>query len=55
MAGYVTAILAFVRAEIRAQEVSNFCDILFLMTSCDFTAFYSFLTQANVCFVRCAW
>ena len=24
------------------------------VTSCDFTAFYSFFTQANICFLRCA-
>ena len=26
MAGYVTAVLAFVRAELRGRETSSFCD-----------------------------
>ena len=44
MAGYVTAVLAFVRAEHhgQGQAVS--------VTSCDFTPFYSFLTQPNIFF-----
>ena len=53
-AGYVTAVLAIVRScKLRAQEASSFCDF-WKMTSCNFTLFYSFLTQANVwfCLVR---
>ena len=46
-AGYVTAVLAIVRTELRAREASSFCDF-WKITSCDFTLFCSFLTQANV-------
>ena len=45
-AGFVTAVLAIVRTELRAQEMSSFCDF-WKITSCEFTLFYSFLTQAN--------
>ena len=48
-AGIVTAVLAIVRTELRAWEASSFCDF-WNMTSCDFTLFYSFLTQANIIF-----
>ena len=48
MAGYVTTILAFVCAELHAQA-GSFCDF-WKMTYCDFTAFYSILTQAKVYF-----
>ena len=48
MAGYVTGVLAFVRTELRALEASSFSDF-WKVTSCDFTAFYSFLTGANIC------
>ena len=47
MAGYVTVILAFVRAALSAREASSFCDF-WKMTSYNFTAFYSFLTKANI-------
>ena len=50
MAGYVTTILAFVHAELRGQETSSFCDF-WKVTSCDFTPFHSFLTQANIFFL----
>ena len=50
MADYVTAVLAFVRGELPAQETSNFCDF-FKLTSCNFTTFFSFLAQANICFL----
>ena len=53
MEGYVTAVLAFVSGGLPSREVSNFCDFLKL-TSCDFTTFFSFLTQANLSFFRCA-
>ena len=53
MVGYVTAALAFVCVKLRAQE-SSFCDFR-KITSCDFAAFYSFSTQGNSCFLRCAW
>ena len=48
-AGYVTAVLAIVCTELRAREASSFCDF-WQMTSCDFTLFYSFLTQAIMIF-----
>ena len=41
MAGYVTAILAFVCSNLPAQEASSFCDF-WKLTSCDFTSFFSF-------------
>ena len=47
--GYVTAILAIVHPKLSAREASSFCD-LWKMTSCDFTLFYYFLTQSNICF-----
>ena len=53
-AGYVTAELAIVHAELRAWEATTFCDF-WKMTSSDFTLFYSVLTQANIRFLRCAW
>ena len=43
-AGYVTAVLAIVRTELRAREASSFCDF-WKMTFCDFTLFYSFFIQ----------
>ena len=46
-AGYVTAVLAIVRAELRAREASNFCDF-WKMTSCDFTLFYSFFFNSSI-------
>ena len=52
--GYVTALLTLVRAELHVREASS-CD-LWNMTSCNFsTAFYSFLTQANVYLLKYAW
>ena len=53
-AGFVTAVLAIVHTELHAREASSFCDF-WKMTSCDFTLFYSFLTQANIIVFRCAW
>ena len=44
----------FVRAELCARKPSSYCDF-WKMTSCDFTAFYTFLTLANFCFLRCTW
>ena len=49
MMGYVTAVLAFVCSKLPAREASSFCDF-WQLTSCDFTAFFSFLTRANPCF-----
>ena len=43
--GYVTAVLAIVRTELRAREASSFCDF-WKLTSCD-----SFFIQANVKFL----
>ena len=43
-AGYVTAVLAIVRTELRARENEQFCDF-WKMTSCDFYLFYSFLLK----------
>ena len=54
MAGYVSSVLAFFCAELSGRETSSFCDFL-KVTSCDFIPIYSFLTQPNVCFLRCAW
>ena len=45
----VTAVLAIVHTELRAREASSFCDF-WNTTSCDFTLFYYFLTQANIIF-----
>ena len=50
MAGYVTAVLAFVRADLCGPEKSSFCDF-WKVTSSNFTPFYSFLTQPTVCFL----
>ena len=48
MAGYVTAVLAFVREElISAWEASSFYDLK-KSTSSHFTTFFSFLTQIFV-------
>ena len=47
MAGYVTAAPAFVCGKPGAREASSFCDF-WKMTSCDFTAFFFILTQANL-------
>ena len=44
MAGYVTAAPAFVNAKLEAREASSFSDF-WKMTSLDFTAFFSILTQ----------
>ena len=49
-AGYVTAVLAIVRTELCAREASSFCHF-WKMTSCEFTLFYLFLTQANIFFI----
>ena len=49
MAGYVTAVPAFVSGKLPAQVASSFCDF-WKLTSCDFTLLFSFLTQANLCF-----
>ena len=49
MAGYVTAVLAFVHAELCGRESRSFCDF-WKVSSCNFTPFSSFLTQPNVCF-----
>ena len=49
-AGYVTAVLAIVRTELRAREASSFCDF-WKMTFCDFTYFIIFLTKANIIFL----
>ena len=38
-AGYVTAVLAIVRTELRAWEASSFCDF-WKVTTCGFTLFY---------------
>ena len=51
MSGYITAVLAFVHAELRGQETSSFCDF-WQVTFCDFTLLYSFLTQPNICFFQ---
>ena len=48
MAGYVTAVLAFVCGELPAREASSISDF-FKLTSGNFTTFFSFLTQANLC------
>ena len=48
MAGYVTAVLVFVRAELCAREASSFRDFR-QMTYWTFLL-RPFLTQANVCF-----
>ena len=47
MTDYVTRVLAFVRAKLRAREASSFYDFWKITLICDFTAFYSFLAQAN--------
>ena len=52
MAGYVTTQLAFVCGELWAWEASSFYGF-WRMTSCDFNAFSSLLTQANLCFLMC--
>ena len=44
MAGYVTAVPAFVCFELPDREPSSFCDF-WKFTSCDFTEFFSFLTE----------
>ena len=57
MAGYVTAVLAFVCDKLHAQEASSFFDLFQLeMTYCNFTTFYSFLTsKGKHLFFGCAW
>ena len=52
--GYVTALLAIVCAELRAQVASSFCEFL-KISSCNFTFFTLLKNQANVCFLRYAW
>ena len=48
MAGYFESPeLAFVCIKLPGREASSFCDF-FNLTSCDFTAFFSFLTPANL-------
>ena len=54
--GYVTAILAIVRAELRAREASSFCDF-WKMTSCNFTFIFLFFDSMKrlffeMCLVR---
>ena len=49
-AGYVTAVLAIVRTELRAWEASSFCDF-WKITFCDFTFLNYFLTKANIIFL----
>ena len=51
--GYVTAILAIVRTELRARKASSFCDF-WKITSCNFTLFFFFFFHANNFFL-CAW
>ena len=51
MVGYVTAVMALFCCEFPAREASSFCDF-YKMTSCDFTAFFSFLTQANLLLIK---
>ena len=48
MAGYVSAVPAFVCGKLPARMASSFCDIEEL-TSCDFTGFFGF------CFVLQMW
>ena len=50
-AGYVTAALAIVHTQLRAREASGFCDF-WKMTSCKFTLISSYLTQANIIFLK---
>ena len=50
---YVTAVMAFICAELCAGRQADSA-IFGKTTSCDFTAFYSVLTQANIWFLRCA-
>ena len=50
MAGYVTAVVAFVYSKLPAREASSFFDF-WKITSCDFTAFFSFLTETKLCFL----
>ena len=52
IAGYITAVLAFVCGELPAQEASSFCEKI---TSCNFIAFFSFLTEGNHSFIKCAY
>ena len=57
-AGYATAVLFVVHEELRAREVSSFCDF-WKFTSCDFNFNLNFtlflLLKANIWFLRCAW
>ena len=54
MTAYVTAPPAFVHGKLHALEESRLCNF-FLMSSYNFTAFFSILTRANFCVFRCAW
>ena len=47
MAGYATTVPAFVCFRLPAREASSFCDF-WKLTSCDFTAFFSLLTEVHV-------
>ena len=50
MAGYKKIVItapAFVLGKLEARETSSFCDF-WKVTSCNFTAFFSILTQANL-------
>ena len=53
MAGYLTTVPAFVCIELPAREASSFCDF-FKLTLCNFTTYFSFLTDVILYFVRCA-
>ena len=50
IAGYVIPVPAFVCGKLPGREASSFCDF-WKLTSCDFTTFFNFLTQANLCFL----
>ena len=52
MAGYVSAVLAIVRAELCGQETGSFCDF-FKVTSCNFTPFYFFASTKHCFFEMC--
>ena len=49
IAGYVHAVPAFVCFELPAREASSFCDF-WKLTSCNFFAFISSLTEENFSF-----
>ena len=54
MTGYVTAPPAFVHGKLHALKESRLCKKK-IMSSYNFTAFFSILTRANLCVFRCAW